>query len=509
MEAAEAPGAAATSSGAELLGYVVDGATPRSLRFVSPRPPIVGDYIVVEAEPRPVLGLVRSVGTRSITLSSLPGVYDPVVVERLRAESSKDDVFFECSATIVGDAESLEMPRMPPLPGSRVYRAPPETLARVFGGSMPRQIRVGSLLARPEVPVYVDVNMMVTRHTAVLAVTGAGKSNTVAVVADQLARIGGTLVVFDFHGEYVGSSIGGGVNVIEARLNPRLLSIGELMVLLGIEHRFYNQERVLRRALDLVAQKKVQRGFLEELEEAVEKLRGLERRREESTAAVAVLNKIETLRERYGDIVDDNAADPVTRIQPGRVNVVDLSRVDEDAADVVVSHMLRVILAERKKHKHGLPSRVPYPVLLVLEEAHILAPREDETLSKYWLARVAREGRKFGVGLMLVSQRPKGLDPDILSQMNNMIVLRIVEPSDQRYIQEASESLSSDLVEQLPGLNTGEAILVGPFVRAPALVKIDRFRGRLGGGDPDVVEEWTRLHEQQAPEPSSLYEDML
>ncbi len=493
----------------EPLGYVVDGATPRSLRFVSPRPPAIGDYVLVEAEPRPLIGLVRAVGTRSVTLSSLPGVYDPVVVERLRAEASRDDVFFECSVSIVGDAESLEMPRMPPLPGSRVYRAPPELLARLFGGEPPRRVRIGTLLARPDVAVYVDVNRMVTRHTAILAVTGAGKSNTVAVIADRLASIGGTLLVFDFHGEYVGTAIGGGVNTIPAKINPRLLSIGELMVLLGIEHRFYNQERVLRKALEIVRAKQVQRGFLEELAEAVEKIRSLERRREESTAAVAVLNKIEALAERYGDVIDDAAPDPLTRLQPGRVNVVDLSRVDEDAADVVVSHVLRKLLVERKRHKHGEKSMVPYPVLVVLEEAHILAPRDEDTLSKYWLARVAREGRKFGIGLMLVSQRPKGLDPDILSQMNNLVVLRIVEPSDQRYIQEASESLSSDLVEQLPSLNTGEAILVGPFVPAPALVKIDRYGGRLGGGDPDVVSEWARLREKAEVPPEDVYSDLL
>jgi len=493
----------------EPLGYIVDGATPRSARFVSPAPPAVGDYVLIEAEPRPLIGLVKNVGTRSITLSSLPGVYDPVVVERLRAEASSEDVFFECSVSVIGDAERLEMPRMPPLPGSRVYPAPAGLLSGLFGGEPPRRIRVGTLLARPEVPVYVDVNRMVTRHTAVLAVTGAGKSNTVAVLADRVAAIGGTLLVFDFHGEYAGTSIGGGVNTIEARINPRLLSIGELMVLLGVEHRFYNQERVLRRALDLVRKKQLQRGFLQELAEAVEKIRLVEKRREEATAAVAVLNKIESMLERYGDIIDDDAPDPLTRLLPGRVNVVDLSRVDEEAADVVVSHLVRKLLLERKRYKHGERSMVPYPVLVVLEEAHILAPRDDATLSKYWLSRVAREGRKFGVGLMLVSQRPKGLDPDILSQMNNMIVLRIVEPSDQRYIQEASESMSSELVEQLPSLNTGEAILVGPFVPAPALVKIDKYRGSLGGSDPDVVSEWLRYREAAHVPAEDLYSEFL
>jgi len=493
----------------ELLGYVVDGATPRSLRFVSPRPPVIGDYVLVEADPSHVIGLVRSVGTRSITLSSLPGVYDPVVVERLRSEASRDDVFFECSVSIVGDVERLEMPRLPPLPGSRVYRAPAPLLSRLFGGEPPRRIRVGRLLTRGDVEVHVDVNKMVTRHTAVLAVTGAGKSNTVAVLADRVASIGGTILVFDFHGEYVGTGVGGGVNTIEARLNPRLLSIGELMVLLGVEHRFYNQERVLRRAIEKVKAKQLQRSFLSELAEAVEEIRDAERRREEATAAVAVLNKIESMQERYGDIIDDAAADPLTRLLPARVNAIDLSRVDEDAADVVVSHVLRRILQERKRHKHGERSMVPYPVLIVLEEAHILAPRDEDTLSKYWLSRIAREGRKFGIGLLLVSQRPKGLDPDILSQMNNLIVLRIVEPSDQRYIQEASESLSSDLVEQLPSLNTGEAILVGPFVAAPALVKIDRYQGRLGGSDPDIVAEWLRHRGTVEAVPEEVYEDFL
>ena len=500
----------------EPIGYVVDNATPRSVRFVSQKPPLLGDYVVVEPGDggEPVLGLVKSVGTRSVTLASLPGVYDPAVVEKLRAEASPGDVFFESSAALIGRVgdDGVEMPRSPPLPGARVYRAPAGLLSRVFGGRPPRWIRVGRLLAREDVEVYVDVNMMVSRHTAVLAVTGAGKSNTVAVIADALARLGGTVLIFDFHGEYVGSSIGGGVNVIDAKINPRLLSIGELMALLGIEHRYYNQERVLRLALRRVEQRSVHHRFLDELAEEVEALQGTGlARREEATAAVAVLNKIEGMKERYGEIIDDSAPDPVTRLLPGRVNVVDLSRVDEDAADVVVSHVLRVLLRERKRHRHGERSLVPFPVLAVLEEAHILAPRDEDTLSKYWLARVAREGRKFGLGLMLVSQRPKGLDPDILSQMNNLIVLRIVEPSDQRYIQEASESLSSDLVEQLPGLNTGEAVLVGPFVRAPALVKIDRFRGRLGGGDIDIVAEWQRYREavMEAPDPEALYGDMV
>ncbi|MET1129269.1 MAG: ATP-binding protein [Thermoproteota archaeon] len=485
--------------GEEIVGIVVDNSTPTRARFVSSNPPPVGEYVTIEYPRGEVLGLVERVGTRSFTLASLAGTYDPVLLEKLSSSQGAGDVYFECSARLLGDTERLEIPRLPPLPGSRVKLAPTDLLKRFFGGPDPYYVSIGVLASRPDVEVKVSVNKLVTRHTAVLAVTGAGKSNTVAVIVDGLAKIGGTVLILDFHGEYAASDIAGSrLKVIEPTLNPWHLSVAEFMVLVGIEPHYYNQERIFRKALEEV--RKSGRGpFLEELLSAVEKVRT--RRREESAAAAAVANKIEALIEKYGEtIIRDDAVDPAAALEIGHVNVLDLSQIDEEAADVVVSHVLRQLLHERKKHKMGARSRVPTPVLVVVEEAHILAPRDGNTLSKYWLSRIAREGRKFGLGLMLVSQRPKALDPNILSQANNLIVLRIVEPSDQRHIQEASESLSEDLVEQLPSLNTGEAVVVGPFVKLPALVKIYKYRGKLGGTDPDVVREWMKATAHQRAE---------
>lgn len=496
------------------LGYVIDNATPVIARFVALNPPPVGDYVIIVDRGQRVLALVKSVGSRSLTLSTLSSTYDPLIVEKLSKSINREDnsdIFFECSARLLGTVDDLKMPRLPPLPGSHVYRAPSTVLERIFGGKPPYSIRIGHLLTRPEIEVYIDVNKLVTRHTAILAVTGYGKSNTVAVIADSIARIKGTVLIFDFHGEYIYSNIGGSVNVINPKINPRLLTMSELMTLLGIEKRFYNQEYVLRKAREKLYEKEVNRSFFQDLTEELTKMLRSLRRREEATAVMAVINKIESLLDRYGDIVDDTAPDPVTRILPGKVNVVDLSRVDEDAADVVVSHILRLLLHERKMHKLGRDSRVKVPVLIVLEEAHILAPKTHDTLSKYWLSRIAREGRKFGLGLILVSQRPKNVDSNILSQANNLIVLRIIEPTDQSYIREASESLSDDLIEQLPSLNTGEAIVVGPFIKVPAIVKIEKFNGILGGNDPNVVEEWHGYHKSLAEDSTStnLYKDFL
>ncbi|MET1101540.1 MAG: ATP-binding protein [Pyrodictiaceae archaeon] len=481
----------------EPIGFVVDGSTPVKLRFVSRTPPPLGDYITIRVGDSLIVGIVDNVSTRSITLSTAIEIYDPLVVSRIMENAGDDDVFFECSARLLGDPyNGFSLPRSPPLPGLKVYLAPDSLLRKIFSSPPPKGIRIGVLAARPSVPVYVDVNKLVTRHTAILAVTGAGKSNTVAVILDRLSELGATSLVMDFHGEYVDTGFKGRVNVLEPLLNPSYLSIGELMVLLGIEPKYYNQERVLRRAFEKAHSEQDGTPFLERLLRAVTSLRG----REDPKAVAAVANKIEALAEKHRDILRDDVSDVVARIKLGEINVVDLSRVDEEAADAVASHYLRRILYERKRFKTTGSGGMIAPVLIVIEEAHVLVPRDRTTLSKYWVARIAREGRKFGVGLILVSQRPKNIDQDALSQMNNKIILRIVEPSDQKYVQASSETLSDDLLSHLPSLNTGEALLLGPFIPVPARVKIDKFHSRLGGADPDIVGEWMRYRRERSEE---------
>ena len=75
--------------------------------------------------------------------------------------------------------------------------------------------------------------------------------------------------------------------------------------------------------------------------------------------------------------------------------------------------------------------------------------------------------------------------------------MRLVEPSDQRFVQQASETLSEDLLEQLPSLNIGEAVVLGLMVKIPAIVKINKFEGKLSGGDIDIVSEWKRIREEE------------
>ncbi len=475
----------------EIIGYIIGEATTTRALFISKTIPKVGEYVLLKYDNKVVLGMVENLVRGSISLGD--EINDTRIVEKISKLEGTKDHYIRGRIRILGDIEHLRIPRTPPPPATAVERASTDVLKKIFNPT-DKGIRIGVLISNPEVPVYLDVNKMVTRHLAILAITGAGKSNTVAVIADGITRLGGAVLIFDMHSEYVDANFTGGVNLLLPRINPLNLHVTELMKLMRIGSEAYKQEYYFRKAhskvkSDVIKNPSLSTKILEMLEEELRGFLDIEDYKRDRHSILSIINKLDSLKEHYGEILDPLAPPVTYQLKLSRVNVLDLGSLDEEAADVIVSHYLRTILFGRKRYKtegRGLN----FPIFMVLEEAHILAPRDRETLSKYWISRIAREGRKFGLGLCLVSQRPKALDSDTLSQANNLIVLRLVEPSDQRYVQQASETLSEDLVEQLPALNIGEAVILGLMVKVPAIVKVDLFKGKISGGDIDVVSEW-------------------
>ena len=119
---------------------------------------------------------------------------------------------------------------------------------------------------------------------------------------------------------------------------------------------------------------------------------------------------------------------------------------------------------------------LPLPVLLVVEEAHNFAGAHAnttaETRSILTSRQIAQEGRKFGIGLVLISQRPSRLDETTLSQCNSYIIMRMVNPADQSFVKKVIETIGEDEADLLPDLDVGEALLSGQFINFPVLVKI-------------------------------------
>lgn len=471
------------------LGTCIGEASTTEAVFISKTMPRAGEYVVLEYDGRQVLGMVEGLvrGSPSIT----EDILDPEVAERILKLEGPGAQYIRATARLLGDADALEIPRVPPPPGTKVRRADSATLKRIFGSS---GIKLGRLLSHPDVEVYVDANRMLTRHLAILAITGAGKSNAVGVIVDGILALDGMPVIFDMHSEYARAEFKGGAKRIAPKFNPIYLTFAELKRLINVDEKAYVQERFLRETYK-EAMSSVRSGSTSLLNAMVSQLemklgeddgeRATKMNPQEKNSLAGVLSKLDDFGDKYGEILDEHAGDILDSLEQGKANVIDLGGVDEDYADVIVSHVLRKILQRRKRK--DMP-----PAFCIIEEAHILAPAYRSTLSKYWIDRIAREGRKFGVGLCLVSQRPKSLDQNSLSQANNAIIMRLVEPTDQRHVQQASERLSDDLLSQLASLNIGEAVVLGLMTKIPALVRIDKFEGKLGGGDPDVVGEWMR-----------------
>lgn len=483
-----------------IVGYCVGEISLSELTFVSDKMPKVGEYVTVEYDGKKVLGMVESLvrGNDALNID----LHDVEAIQTIARMGGKD-YYIKGKVKLLGDVDdNLRLPRTPALPGTPIKLADKEILDKVFKVKNP--LRLGTLVNQDDIIVNVEANPILNRHLAILAMTGAGKSNTVAVLIDQLIGYNVPVFVFDMHGEYKDAKFpNGDVNVIQPKINPIYMSFYEIKRLVNISNNAFIQERHFRKAFNHV-KSEIESGtesnhkFLDAMQDYLEN----ESKEEGSDKQIVdVINKIEDAKEKYNNLFDNNKGNILTSIKMGHVNVLDLSQTDESVAEVLVSHIMRNSLQRRKNAVHGsTKNRLDHPVFYIIEEAHILAPNKRDSTSKHWIQRVAREGRKFGLGLCLVSQSPKTVDHDALSQMNNMIILRLVEPEDQRHVQSASESLSKDLINQLPSLNVGEAIVLGLMSKVPTLVKIDEFKGRRTGGDLDIIGDLAKLNKSEEDE---------
>lgn len=170
-------------------------------------------------------------------------------------------------------------------------------------------------------------------------------------------------------------------------------------------------------------------------------------------------------------------------LRPINLSVLDLAGVDSWVTEFVVNKVLNDTWGE------ATTVGLPRPVFFILEEAHNFVPGGQGARSQaaQIIKRIASEGRKFGLFLVLVTQRPYKIHGDTLSQCNSQIIMRLTNPQDQLAIKQSSEGISEGLLADLPGLNVGEAVILGPIVRVPVMVRIGHRLSAQGGNDIDVV----------------------
>jgi hypothetical protein len=176
------------------------------------------------------------------------------------------------------------------------------------------------------------------------------------------------------------------------------------------------------------------------------------------------------------------------------ISIVDLSGIPFEVLSITVSLMSRILFDYGYYYKRTISKTSPRtPLLLVYEEAHKYVPKSmgaRYTASRLAIERIAKEGRKYGVTLALVTQRPSEISETIFSQCNNFISMRLTNPTDQNYVKRLLPDTLGPLTDSLSTLESGEAILIGDAVVMPSLVRIDRSTPEPSSSDIQYLQEW-------------------
>ncbi|MFW5929782.1 MAG: ATP-binding protein [Halobacteriota archaeon] len=425
------------------------------------------------------------------------------------------------------DYDGFRNLRNPPEIGQDIYYAHDELLTEILTPKERQGIlHVGEVLNRPEsdVRVFVDMDEIATKHLSVLASTGAGKSYTVGVLLEEMVKPGnrGTSVVFDLHGEYFtlaeDDEYGDRFNLVEEpRIKISNLDIEDFEVAFSQEPTNVQRERLREVLNDL------------DIKDAGRSQTVDERYRTDVRLDYSIEDIIDRLSE--GNRVDDNLAwrlgmladficldtETETSIEelcePGKCNIIEFpTGAEELERQLILWYFTKRILNSRKiavrrdlgRDSYEAPGQTNYidvPVTIFIEEAHNFAPIDRDIQTRNLLQEIAREGRKFGVGICIISQRPSRLDEDVLSQCNSSIIMKVRNGIDQETIARSVEAAGEDLLRDLPGLTVGQAIMAGDFINTPVLTKVRLRETEHGGMTPDVakesVEAYKRVQEEK------------
>jgi hypothetical protein len=177
---------------------------------------------------------------------------------------------------------------------------------------------------------------------------------------------------------------------------------------------------------------------------------------------------------------------------PEPVTVLDVSGLPPEVLCTVVGTMLELIYGALFWAMELPVGGRQQPLLIIIDEAHRFLPSSNPTAASRILERIAKEGRKYGVGLMVVTQRPSDVDSTILSQCGTMLALRMSNPNDRSSVASAIPDDLGGLTELLPSLRTGEALILGDALRVPSRVRIQKARRKPVGEDPSLPDAWKK-----------------
>ncbi|MEJ0105185.1 MAG: ATP-binding protein [Bacteroidota bacterium] len=202
-----------------------------------------------------------------------------------------------------------------------------------------------------------------------------------------------------------------------------------------------------------------------------------------------------------GDYKDANSAKDLHNLlnewigSDKKLAILDLSGVPFEVLDITVGLITRFVYDSMFWGRHETYTGKSRPLLLAYEEAHsYLNKNDNNSYSKESVEKVFKEGRKFGLGALVISQRPSEISETILAQVGTFIALRLTNSSDQSIVKNSAPDNLNSLIDLLPSLRTGEAIIVGEAIKIPSRVRLKLNVPRPTSDDPKLVEKWLQAH---------------
>ena len=435
------------------------------------------------------------------------------------------------------------------IPPKSVQPAKTEDISKIFEESIAEKdkFEFASLVANERIKVPVNGNKFFNKHIAIIGSTGSGKSHTVAKIIQK--AIGGKngeyeglnnshVIIFDIHSEYRSAFPDANYIDVENMILPYwLLNSDELQELfIETEANDHNQRSLFKDAVveskknhykgDATIKERIHfdspyyfdiddvlKLFELKNTEMVTTTSGSKTSTKQGSQFGKLTNFLSRMEVKLHDkrlefLLGDKAKkitfeDTLKQFlgygtTQSNVTILDLSGIPFDVLSISVSLISRILFEYGYYYKKVLEAESAacnndIPLLLVYEEAHKYVPNSD--MAKYRasrdsIERIAKEGRKYGVSLLLASQRPSEISDTIFAQCSNYVAMRLTNPNDQACVKKLLPDTLGDLINKLPSLKAGEGLLIGDAVVLPSVVKIDLCNPAPSSSDIPYWDLW-------------------
>lgn len=465
-----------------------------------------------------------------------------------------------------------------PTADDEVHLVTKKDLDLIYGGlDENSSITVGHISVSESLPAKIDLNKLITRHCALLGSTGSGKSNTVAVLLESIAKSSfksSRILVIDPHGEY-NETLKEYSRVFKIKADPGkgqtelyipywALPFNELINIfpsgLNDKQLEYLRQKIVEKKIKYITDKKLDKKISTlsitsespipfSIKQLWFELDDFERQtfsRNRDVSSLKDKTKVgdpnlltsneyppaspgggepflnwqlqgilsflagmrnRMLDQRYsflfntGDFLpdltgtvakdlDELLVDWLGNEKP--ITILDLSGIPSEIMSPISGSLLKIIYDSLFWGQSLSVGGRQQPLLIVLEEAHNYLKFGEDSISSRTIQSIAKEGRKYGMGLLLVTQRPTELDETVLSQCGTTISLRMNNKGDRSHVSSAVQDELSNMTALLPSLRTGEGLILGEAVKIPSRVKFKKISNAPKSTDPDVVSEWKK-----------------